>query len=341
MTEITTQNTTLEGGTYEIIRSRLQKQAADLRGRLDQLNAARKTVFGAIETQLIANDRIHTQNYCTARDITAIGKQGNDFKAFKWLIKDGSLVYVDARSDHEVVFPEQHEFRWQRVQRDFHRPGAHPHVSIMDRVFVETVGGDLTIKVEDNTDDGLGIYREEVEYADQTLDDAEYFYADLGHLIVLKVRPYQEEYRYFVFNEKMQEVQRIDSLEHSGVLLPDQHGLIFSNGYYLQTGEFKIFNPEWSGMRFIKRIVSPNGEDFLYVFYHRSQGLYVLMHYNLIEQTVHTPIACNGYTLFPGGELCYFRTEEEATKHHLLQIWQTPFLKGDLIPSEHTDSYLY
>ena len=76
--------------------------------------------------------------------------------------------------------------------------------------------------MEDNTDDGLGIYREEVEYQDQTLDDAEYLYADLGNLIVLKIKPYQEEFRYFVFNEKMQEVQRIDTLEDAGVLLPDQ-----------------------------------------------------------------------------------------------------------------------
>ena len=338
-------NIQLEGGTYEIIRSRLEQQASDLRGRLDKLNNARKTVFGAVETELIANERIHTSNNCTARDIVAIGehcifgynvhvglrsgirlsdvfsvyrfsdnsfqedsldwfanekfetdfqnlyryykhayfarfvqsgtflymvfhlnKKSEDFKTFKFVIKDNRLEYVDNRSDHEVAFPEQHEFRWVRAHRDFQRQGEHPHVSIMDRVFVETVGGDLTIKVEDNTDDGLGIYREDVEYADQSLDDAEYFYADLGNLIVLKIRPYQEDYRYFVFNEKMQQVQRIDTLESSGVLLPDQHGLIFANGYYLQTGEFKIFDPNMRQKLFKKRIVSPNGEDFLYVF---------------------------------------------------------------------------
>ena len=41
--------------------------------------------------------------------------------------------------------------------------GRHPHVTIQDLVFVETVGGDLTIKVEDNTEDGLGIYSEPVD----------------------------------------------------------------------------------------------------------------------------------------------------------------------------------
>ncbi len=414
------QNISLEGGTYEIIRQRLDTQAEALRGRLNQLNTARKEVFGAIETQLIANDRINTGNHCIARDIVAIGnlcifgynvhiglrsgiqlsdvfsvykfegnsfhqeameilnqekfevdfqnlyryykdayfarfivmgsylymifhvsKTGEDFKSFKWLIKDGELIYVDNRSDQEVRFPNQYEFKWQRAHRDFHRKGKYPHVSIMDRVFVETVGGDLTIKVEDNTDDGLGIYREDVEHQDQTLDDAEYLYANLGHLIVLKIRPYQEDYRYFVFNEKMQQVQRIDSLADAGVLLPDQHGLIFANGYYLQSGDYKIFDSKMRNKRFKKRIVSPNGEDFLFVFYDNAQGTYVLHHYNLIEQKVTTPIICNGYALFPNGELTYFKTEEEATKHHVIQIWQTPFVKGDIMPSEHKDSYLF
>ena len=413
-------NIALEDGTYEIIRQRLDNQANELRNRLNQLNQARKEVFGAIETQLIANDRINTDNHCIARDIVAIGdlcifgynvhiglrsgikikdvfsvynfkgnsfheedlsllnhekfeldfhnlyryykeayfarfivigsylymvfhvsKTSEDFKSFKWLIKDGELIYIDNRSDQEVQFPDQHEFKWTRVHRDFQRKGKHPHVSVMDRLFVETVGGDLTIKVEDNTENGLGIYREEVEYQDQTLDDAEYFYADLGHLIVLKIRPYQEEFRYFVFNEKMKEVKRIDSLEDSGVLLPDQHGLIFANGYYLQTGEYKIFDPNMRNKRFKKRIVSPNGEDFLYIFYNNTKGTYVLHHYNLIAQSVSTPIICNGYALFPNGELTYFKAEDEATKHHVAQIWQTPFVAGDIMPSEHKDSYLF
>ena len=410
----------LETGTYEIIRTRLQKQARELLQRVDQLNTARKEVFGAIETQLIANDRINTSNYCIARDIVAhgnscilgynvhiglrsgikledvfsiyefsdnsfhetdlttiqqekfevdfqnlyryykeaffarfvqqgaylymvfqISKNAGDFKAFKWLVKENELVYIDARSEHEIRIADQHEFKWQRAHRDNQRMGQHPHISILDRVFVETVGGDLTIKVEDNTDDGLGIYREEVEFQDQSLDDAEYLFADLGNLIVLKIRPYQEDFRYFVFNEKLQQVKRVDTLQDSGVLLPDEHGLIFANGYYLQTGEFKIFDPGLKDKQFVRRIVSPNGEDFLYVFYNRIKGTYVLLHYNLIAQKVETPILCHGFTLFPDGELCYFKAEEEPTKHHVIQIWQTPFVKGEEVPSEHTDSYLY
>ena len=211
----------------------------------------------------------------------------------------------------------------------------------MDRVFVETVGGDLTIKVEDNTDDGLGIYREDVEFKDQSLDDAEYMFADIGNLIALKIRPYQEEFRFFVYNEKIQQVRRVDALEQSGVLLPEGHGLIFANGYYLQTGEMKVFENEGIGAQFERRIVSPNGEDYLYVFYNRDKGAYVLLLYNVIAQEVETPIHCNGFTLFENGELCYFKSEHEPTKHHSIQIWQTPFIKGDILPSQHQDNYLY
>jgi hypothetical protein len=90
---------------------------------------------------------------------------------------------------------------------------------------VETIGGDLTIKIEDNTETGKGIYSEPVDNADQTLDDAEYFYCCLGNIILLKIRPFQEKnFRYFLYNEKSQKVLRIDSIEQACVLLPDNQG---------------------------------------------------------------------------------------------------------------------
>ena len=51
---------------------------------------------------------------------------------------------------------------WTQTTREQHvARTAIPHINIEDEVFVETVGGDLTVKVEDNTEDGLGIYRED------------------------------------------------------------------------------------------------------------------------------------------------------------------------------------
>ena len=232
-----------------------------------------------------------------------VGRQVSDIKTFKWLIQDDVLQYVDNRSDHEYRFPPQHEFEWQRTTRDMHQSGLHPHISIEERVFVETVGGDLTIKIENNTASGEGIYSEPVDNADQTLDDAEVYYASIGNLILLKIRPYQEEqFRYIVFNEKVQDAQRIDAIADACVLLPDGHGLIFPQGYYLQTGEYKTFETSVTDMVFERRVASPNGEDYLYVFFNRLEGVYVLLSYNVIAQEVGTPMVCSGYAFFDNGE---------------------------------------
>lgn len=410
----------LEGGTYEIIQNRLEAQKKDLIERLKQLNEARKEVFGSIETKLIANNRIITENNCISSDIVSIGDlcifgynvhfglrteikvedvfsiykfenqefkpqnldlindetflfdflnlykyyrdtefrkffiAGNylhmvfqlsdrlsDIKTFKWLIRENSLEYIDNRSDHEYKFPKQHDFIWQETTREMQKYGKHPHVSILDKVFVETVGGTLTIKIEDNTASGKGILEEEVLHPDQTLDDGNYKFADLGNLIALQIKPFQEEARFFVYNHKLQQVQKIDSIKNAAILLPDNHGLIFSNGYYLQTGEYKIFENSLENLLFQERIASPNGEDFMYVFYEEKYGQYVLISYNLISHEVNTPIICNGFTILENGELCYFKSENEQTKNHVVQIWQTPFIKGTIIPSQHKDSFIY
>ncbi len=454
----------LDSGTYEIIQSRLLKQKNDLQKRLAALNEERKKVFGSLETQLIANDRVNTEHNCIARDIVTIGKysifgynvhfglrtevvlsdvfsvyefgagagsgasqapskqasaagsengkenegasvapqrgrdasqaslrfresatgleiinnptfqtdfqnlykyyrntifsrfaiMGNylhmvfqlsdsvtDVKSFKWLIDGDTLSYIDNRSEHEVRFPAQYGFNWKEAGRDDQRYGEHAHVSIAEKVFVETIGGDLTIKIEDNTDDGQGIYREEVEHRDQTLDDGQYRYADLGNLVVMEIKPFQEAPRYFVYNHKIKEVEKIDSIAQAAVLLPDDQGIIFPDGYYLQTGQYNVFPSVSSDLKFLKRIASPNGEDHLYIFYNLKTGDYVLMQYNVIDQEVKTPIRCGGFTIMEGGQLCYFRSEEEQTRHHMMQIWQTPFMKSDIMPSEHQDTLLY
>jgi hypothetical protein len=411
----------LESGTYEIIRNRLNSHAAELRARLEKLNAARKAVFGSIDTELLGTERLSTENNCTPRDMVAvgshflfgynvvlglrpqtrlsdvfavyefsdgafraapldlirqerferdfkeiykyyrgalfakfflaephlymvfrIGKTVDDIKTFKWLIRDDKLEYVDNRSDHEVRFPPQHDFEWLRTTRDQHRPGRHPHVSIHDRVFVEAVGGDLTVKIENNTQSGEGIYAEPVDDPDQTLDDAEIYYAVVGNIILLKIRPYQEtRFRYLVYNEKLQRCVRLDAIEHACVQLPDDHGLIFSNGYYLQGGQYKTFESDLGGMLFDRRIASPNGEDFLYVFYNRQTGTYVLLQYNLIEQRIDTPLVCNGYTLFSGGDLICFKSQDEPQKHHAVQIWRSPYTAEPFAPEAQRDSFLF
>jgi len=269
-----------------------------------------------------------------------VGKEASDIKTFKWKLHEGALTYVDNRSDHEFKYPSQHEFEWKRTTRDDYRNGTFPHISIEDKVFVETTKGTLTIKVEDNTDSGKGIFEEPVEQQDQTLDDAEVHYAVIGNIIILRIRPYQESYRYIVYNSKIQEALSIEEIKDSCILLPDDHGIIFTNGYYLQTGEFKRFDNELNSMVFERRVASPNGEDYLYIFYNKLSGTYLLLHYNLIEQQAENPTICHGYSIFENGEMCLFRNDDEPKKHHAVQIWQTPYTDPDFLIDGKHDSYL-
>ncbi|MDH6309540.1 MoxR-like ATPase [Dysgonomonas sp. PFB1-18] len=410
----------LEAGTYEIIRKRLQTQKDALSTRLNSLNEARKDVFTSSDLTLIANQRINTENNCVSRGIMALGNlyifgynvhfglrtdiqlsdvfsiytlENNQFvpqtleliddpvfitdyknlykyyrdsifskfrrtenylymvfqtsksidglKAFKWLIKGNKLIYQDDRSIHEVVKAPQFEFKWIKTTLEDRRLGVYPHVSILDKVFIEAVGGDITFKIEDNTQTGKGIYSEKVENKDQQLDDAEYYYADLGNLILVRIKPYQEDFRTFVFNTRTKEVLNIKMLNDAGILLPDNHGIIFPNGYYLQNGDHKIFESELNNLEFFRKVASPNGEDFLYIFYQNERNIYVIMSYNIIRQQVETPIICNGFTLSHDGTLIFFRSEQEASRHHQVQIWQTPYSARLIENYEKKDNILY
>ncbi|MEM7355682.1 MAG: DNA repair ATPase, partial [Acidobacteriota bacterium] len=260
------------------------------------------------------------------------GRSVTDIKVFRWVVDtEGQVTYVDNRGERDHVFPPSHDFEWTITTREHYVQGRHPHVSILDEVFVETVGGDLTVKVEDNTEDGQGIYRELVDEAEQSLDDAEIHYAKLGSLILLKVLPYNETvWRYLVFNTRTQKVDRIDAIGQACLSLPEDHGLIFPGGFYLQSGETKSFEGQVDAMEFMRFIRSPNGEDVLYVFHERGTGHTILLAYNMIRKQVTNPIHCHGFSLFEDGKLVVFRAlSEEPTRVHPMQIWQTAFTSDE------------
>lgn len=131
--------------------------------------------------------------------------------------------------------------------------GRFPHISILDKVFIEAIHGDITFKIENNTESGKGIYSEKVSNLDQQLDDAEYHYADLGNMIALRIKPFQEEFRAYIFNLRTKEVVNLKTLNESAILLPDNQGIIFSNGYYLQNGTHKTFENNLENVQFLKK----------------------------------------------------------------------------------------
>ncbi|NRA37582.1 MAG: DNA repair ATPase, partial [Planctomycetes bacterium] len=400
----------LEGGTYEVIRRRLEEQGKTLLDSANKLNAQRQECFGGSETTLLNTTRARTEHNCVPRDVIRLsnnrlllgytvhmglknetsisdvfaelefdndefksvdlsdladdgferdfkeifeyyktarllqlrrtethilmvfqtGNKLSDIKVLRWAIQGDKLVYQDNRGERDHKFPNPQDFKWIRTTRDDHSYGSHPHVNIADLIFVECIGGDLTIKIEDNTESGSGVYAEDVEEKSQGLDDAEILYADLESAIVLKIRPYREnEYRYIVYNKQTQEAARIDSIGSSCQQLPEGHGLIFPNGFYLSNGVYKIFPHNIDDMEFIRAVRSPNGEDSAYIYHHRLHGSYIILQYNLIDREVAVPQQCNGYTIAEDGRLIIFRADNEPSRVHTMQIWQTPFFSEE------------
>ncbi|GFJ91480.1 DNA repair ATPase [Phytohabitans rumicis] len=257
------------------------------------------------------------------------GPNIEDIRVLRWQVgADASVSYLDGRGERDHTFPPAHDFEWVETTRDNHVLGRHPHISIGDEVFVETVGGNLTVKIENNTETGEGIYSEPVDEPLQSLADADVHYARVGSLILLRVRPYKETvWRHLVFNTRTKTVVRLDGIGQACQRLPEDHGIIFPGGYYLATGVTKTFDTDVASLEFDRVIRSTNGEDVLYVFHARADGRSLLLPYNVIRKEVANPIPCHGYSLFDDGTLVVFRaTSEEPTRVHPMQVWQTPYV---------------
>ncbi len=261
--------------------------------------------------------------------IFAAGANAGDLKVLRWAVDPaGNATYLDNRGERDNAYPPAQDFTWEATTRENYVMGRHPHVSVLNEVFVETVGGDLTVKVENNTEDGLGIYSEKVDDPRQALQDAQIHYCKLANIILIKVLPYRETvWRHLIYNVRTQTVHNVKNIGWACHQLPEDHGLIFPGGYYLQEGTIKLFDGDYEGMIYETSLFSPNGEDVLFVFRHREQGRLALMAYNLIRKEVRPPIHCNGYSLFEDGTLVLFRTppDGEPSRVHAMQIWRTPF----------------
>ncbi|WP_248959482.1 DNA repair ATPase [Sphaerisporangium perillae] len=257
------------------------------------------------------------------------GPRTQDVRVLRWSVgADGAVAYVDDRGERDHVFPPSHDFEWTETTRDDHVLGRHPHISVGGEVFVETVGGDLTIKVEDNTETGEGIYREPVDEPLQSLADADVHHARIGPLILLRIRPYKETaWRHLVFNTRTRTVVRLDGIGQACRRLPEDQGIIFPGGYHLATGVTKTFDTDVEELEYERVVRSTNGEDVLYVFHARTEGRTLLLPYNVIRKEVANPITCHGYSLFEDGTLVVFReASREPTRVHPMQVWQTPYL---------------
>ena len=265
----------------------------------------------------------------------------DDTRVLRWgLDSNQKASYIDNSGGRDLQTPRQHDFDWRAITRSDHVQGRYPHMCVLDEVFVDCVNGELTIKIEDNSESGKGIYSEPVEDAHQSLGDADVRYTEIDNLILLRILPYREsDWRYFVFNKLTKDVRRIDTIGQSCVTLPEHHGVIFPGGYVLSEGPMREFDVETDGMRFQEMIRSANGEDFLYVFYRPGEGNYLLLSYNVIRKEIENPINCHGYSIFSDGKMVVFRLmNDEATRVHPMQIWRTPYYSDEYAAERPTDT---
>ncbi|NEB72692.1 AAA family ATPase [Streptomyces fulvissimus] len=262
------------------------------------------------------------------------GENAEDIRVLRWALgADGSAgAFLDAQGERDHVFPPSHDFEWTVAGREAHVPGRHPHIAIGKGggLFLDTLGGTLTVKVTDDTESPDGIYEEPVDEPLQSLADADVEYAEVGPLVLLRVRPYKETaWRHLVFNSLLSTVQRLDSIGPACHRLPEDQGLIFPGGYYLTTGTAKTFDTaeELAEPVFEGAVRSPNGEDVLYVFRSRDGVRSLLLPYNLIRQEVATPLTGRGHALLDDGTLVLLRdSPDEPARVHPLQRWQTPYV---------------
>ncbi|MFE3763528.1 DNA repair ATPase [Streptomyces sp. NPDC059104] len=407
---MTSAMSSMDAGTYEVLRDRLAAQSAELARRTEALNTRRTDGLGSTEPALAGSGRVHTEHNAVPRDIVAVGdallfghdpvpghrpetavsdvltlhdrdlnrlpddavpgllddpaflrefaalyryyrqtrllrlrhvegrllavfRTGDgdeDVRVLRWALgHDGTVTFLDARGERDHVLPPAYDFEWTAATREDHVPGRHPHVSIGGEVFVSTVGGQLTVKTEDDTETGEGIHREPVDEPLQSLADADVDHARVGPLILLRVRPYKEESpRHLVFNGITRTVVRLDALGQGARRLPGEQGIVFPGGYHLTTGLTKTFDTTTEGLEFERAVRSPNGEDVLHVFHARAEGRSLLLPYNLIRKEVATPIPCHGYALFDDGTLLVLRTDpEEPARVHPVQRWSTPYAR--------------
>ncbi|MYW07312.1 AAA family ATPase [Streptomyces sp. SID2563] len=266
------------------------------------------------------------------------GDTAKDIRVLRWALNpDGSPgAFLDARGERDHVFPPSHDFTWTPAGREAHVAGRHPHIALgcEAELYVDTLGGTLTVKTVNDTETPEGIYEEPVTEPLQSLADAEVEYAELGPLVLLRVRPYKEEARrYLVFNALLGTVTRLDGIGPACQRLPEDQGIIFPGGFYLTTGEARTFDiaQPLTDPVFEEAVRSPNGEDVLYVFRSRQDGRSLLLPYNVIRQEVATPLQGRGHALLDDGTLVVLRDPVEggeggAARVHPLQRWQTPYV---------------
>ncbi|WP_308271140.1 DNA repair ATPase [Kitasatospora sp. SUK 42] len=393
----------LDAGTYEVLRDRLARAAAELSDRAQALNARRVAEFGGGELRLTGTGRITTARACLPQDLTAVGgllllgtrpvevvdgaedfadvlslhrpddlspatgallddprlrqdladlrryfrdarlerlrpvggrllavfrtgPAATDVRVLRWRLDGDRADYQDGRGERDHAPADGQQLDWTALTRDDQlpaAPGTPPRADLAGELRLGVDGGRLTLA----TPDGRELHHEPLAEALQTLADAQIAHARLGTLLLVRVRPYQEEtVRHLVVHLPTGKVTRIDALGQACLRLPADQGVAFPGGCHLADGTVRTFDQPVDGLVYERTVLSPNGEDVLYEFRSPADGRALLQPYNSVRQEAAAPLACQGYALLDDGTLIALRPAEDGpTRLHPVQLWRSPF----------------
>ena len=267
-----------------------------------------------------------------------IGPKESDLKVFYWDVVGNSFVYKGEYSGTSLFSNiSKLEFSWKELGRDRFVSGDCPLVNINDSIFVGNTNGFIRIKNKPTTNNAEKdiILKKELKDSRQSLENASFAYHQVESLFLIKVQPYKESAYYFIVDTITDTAIEADGLGYSGVMLPENAGIIYSNGYYLKDGGFKKYDHLDNAAYHYETVKSPNGEDYMYVFYSLKNNTYYLYNYSIVSKEIDAPIIANGYVSFDNGSLLISKNDEKNAygKIHDIQVWKTSFYSDEYYSS--------
>lgn len=245
-------------------------------------------------------------------------KNPTDIKSYKWTLnREKEYCYKGETSIEEVQgLLNVHTHDWKDINP---KNLTEKKIKLNDETFIFYVNNEIVFQNKNKI-----LFKEALKERNQSFDDMQFALSAVGELVLVKYTPYGEKSRYYLFDPINLNVFRCDDLDKSVVELPQNNGILFCNGYYLNKGEFKVFDKDLNA-NYLKTIRSPNGEDTLYIFYNNVLNNYLLYTYNLVDQECTAPIKAHGFSLTDKGELLLVKDSAQMSKNHNVQVWGSAF----------------
>ena len=265
-----------------------------------------------------------------------IGGTLRDAKIFASPSTPGARQLHGCARERTTTSGRARPFEWQRPGGG---PGLgpHQHVSILSQVFVETINGDLTIKIGPTRRTVGAFYREPVEDPNQTLDAAEIAYAQAAGLILSRqALPRVGDAVTWSTTRSAHVAAR--RRHRRGLLeLPEDHGLIFPGGYYLTQG-VQLFAEDSAGSSISARSARQTERTCSTCLF--APKLVIRLLPSTSSRRVKNT-RCHGFSLLPDGHDLVFERKGSRPACTPCNIWQTPFTTAEFAAAAPTDgSYL-